>query len=93
MHVMITMRIWFRLALVFFTMSIMLSLISLVLNTGLQYTSYQGLFNTLAMAIAGCALLSVSFSMVGIFREKIRRYRYYLLIAGNLLFIIWMILE
>ena len=63
---MITMRIWFRLALVFFTMSIMLSLISLVLNTGLQYTSYQGLFNTLAMAIAGCALLSVSFSMVGI---------------------------
>ena len=46
-----------------------------------------------SMAISGCALLSVSFSVLGIFREKIRRCRYYLLIAGNLLFIIWMILE
>ena len=93
MFVMAIMRVWFRLALVFFSMAIMLALISIVLNSGLQYTSYQGLFNTLAMAIMGCALLSVSFSMVGIFREKIRRYRYYLLIAVNLLFIIWMIIE
>jgi hypothetical protein len=93
MFVMMIPRVWFRLALVFFSMAIMLALISIVLNTGLQYTSYQGLFNTLAMAITGCALLSVSFSMVGIFMEKIRRCRYYLLIAVNLLFIIWMIIE
>jgi len=93
MFVMMILRVWFRLALVFFSMAIMLALISLVLNTGLQYSSYQGVFNTLAMAITGCALLSISFSVVGIFREKIRRYRYYLLIAGNLLFIIWMTIE
>jgi len=87
------MKVWYKLALVCFSMAIMLALISMVLDTGLQYTSYQRLFNTLGMAISGCALLSVSFSVLGIFREKIRRYRYYLLIAGNLLFIIWMILE
>jgi len=85
-------RVWFKLALVCFSMAVMLVLISLVLETGLQHASYQGLFNALAMAITGCALLSVSFSITGIFMEKIRRYRYYLLIAGNLLFLIWMIL-
>jgi len=87
------MRPWFKLALVFFGMAVLLAIISIVLRTGLQYTSYQSLFNALAMAIIGFVVLSVSFSITGIFREKIRRYRYYLLIAGNLLFFIWVILE
>ena len=87
------MRTWFKLALLFFGMAVLLAIISLVLGTGLQYTSYKSLFNALAMAITGCVVLSVSFSITGIFREKIRRYRYYLLLAGNLLFFIWVILE
>ena len=87
------MRTWFRIALVFFGVAVLLAIISMVLGTGLQYTSYQSLFNALAMAITGCAVLSVSFSITGIFREKFRRYRYYLLIVGNLLFFIWVILE
>ena len=86
------MRARFKLALLFSGMAILLALISAVLGTGLQYNSYLRLFNTLVMAITGCILLSVSFSVVGIFREKIRRYRYYLLIVGNLLFFIWVIL-
>ena len=32
-------------------------------------------------------------SITGIIREKIGRYRYYLLIAGNLLFLIWVLLD
>ena len=87
------MRPWFKLALIFFGMAFLLALISIVLGTGLQYLSYQSLFNTLAIAITGCVLSSASLCFVGIFREKIRRYRYYLLIAGNLLFFIWVILE
>jgi hypothetical protein len=89
----IIMRHWFKLALLFSGMAVLLALISIVLGTGLQYLSYQTLFNALAMAILGCVLVSVSLSITGIFREKIRRYRYYLLIAGNLLFFIWVILE
>jgi hypothetical protein len=87
------MRPWFKLALLFFGISVLLAIISLVLGTGLQYTSYQSLFNGLSMAILGCVLISVSFSVAGIFRERIRRYRYYLLIAGNLMFFIWVLLE
>lgn len=87
------MRPWFKLALLFFGISVLLAIISLVLGTGLQYTSYKSLFNALAMTIIGCVLISVSFSVAGIFRERIRRYRYYLLIAGNLLFFVWVLLE
>jgi len=87
------MRAWFTLSLVFFGMAVLLFFISIVLGTGLQHISYQRLFNALAMAIIGCALLSVGFSIAGICRERIRRYRYYLLIALNLLFFIWVILE
>ena len=87
------MRIWFKLALISFGLAVILAIISIMLGSGLQYTSYLSLFNALAMAITGCALLSVSLSVTGIFREKIRRYRYYLLIAGNLLFIVWVLLE
>ena len=87
------MRYCFKLALLFFGMAVLLVIISIVLGTGLLYTSYQSLFNTLAIAISGCVLVSFSFSVAGIFREKIRRYRYYLLITGNLLFFIWVLLE
>jgi hypothetical protein len=87
------MRAWFKLALVFFGLAVLLAIISIMLGTGLQYTSYLNLFNALALTITGCILLSVSLSLTGIFREKIRRYRYYLLIAGNLLFFVWVLLE
>lgn len=87
------MRAWFNLALVFLSLAVLLAIISIVLGTGLQYLSYKSLFNALAMAIIACVLLSISFSIAGVFREKIRRYRYYLLIAGNLLFFIWVMLE
>jgi hypothetical protein len=87
------MRFWFKLALLFFSMAAILALISVVLGTGLQYASYQRLFNALTLAICGCVLVSFSLSVAGILRERIRRYRYYLLIAGNLVFFIWVILE
>ena len=87
------MRIWFKLALLFFGLAVILAIISVMLGTGLQYSSYLSLFNTLAMAITGCVLLSISLSVTGILKEKIRRYRYYLLIAGNLLFFVWVLLE
>jgi hypothetical protein len=87
------MRAWFKLALVFFGLMVLLALISIVLGTGLQYLSYQRLFNALAIAIIACVLVSVSLCITGICRERIRRYRYYLLIAGNLLFFIWVLLE
>ena len=93
MNVIITMRAWFKLALVLFSLAVLLAIISVMLRAGLQYTSYLNLFNALAMAITGSILLSVSFSIVGIFRDKIRRYRYYLLIAGNLLFFVWVLLD
>lgn len=84
---------WFKLALVFFCMAVLLAIISIVLGTGLQYLSYKSLFNALRVVIIVCVLLSIAFSIAGVFREKIRRYRYYLLIAGNLIFFIWVILE
>jgi len=87
------MRAWFNLALISFGLAVLLALISIVLGTGLQYTSYKTLFNALAMAIIAFVLLSISISITGVFREKIRRYRYYLLIAGNLLFFIWVVLD
>ena len=87
------MRFWFKLALLFFVMAAMLAIISLVLGTGLQYISYKTLFNALAMALTGCVLVSLSLCVTGICREKFKRYRYYLLIAGNLLFFVWVLLE
>ncbi len=87
------MRAWFNLALISFGLAVLLALISIVLGTGLQYTSYKTLFNALAMAIIAFVLLSISISITGVFREKIRRYRYYLLIAGNLLFFFWVVLD
>lgn len=87
------MKHWFKPALVFFGLAVLLALISILLRTGLQYTSYLLLFNTLAMSITGCVLVSFSLSLVGIFREKIRRYKYVLLIAVNLLFFIWVLLD
>jgi uncharacterized membrane protein len=87
------MKFWFKTALLFFGLAFLLAIISLLLGTSLQYTSYQSLFNGLAVAITGCLLISVSLSITGIFREKIRRYRFYLLIAGNLLFFVWVLLE
>lgn len=87
------MRAWFNLALISFGLAVLLALISIVLGTGLQYLSYKSLFNALATVIITCVLLSIGFSIAGVFREKIRRYRYYLLISGNLLFFIWVILN
>ena len=87
------MRICFKLALVSFVMAVLLAIITIMLRAGLQYTSYLGLFNALAMAITGCMLASFSLSITGIIREKIGRYRYYLLIGGNLLFLIWVLLD
>lgn len=87
------MRVCFKLAFVSFLVAVLLAIISIMLRAGLQYTSYLGLFNTLAMAITVCMLASFSLSITGIIREKIGRYRYYLLIAGNLLFLIWVLLD
>lgn len=87
------MRVCFKLALVSFLVAVLLAIISIMLRAGLQYTSYLGLFRTLAMAITVCMLASFSFSITGIIREKIGRYRYYPLIAGNLLFLIWVLLD
>lgn len=87
------MRLCFRLALIFFVVAILLAIICIMLRAGLQYTSYLGLFNALAIAITGCMLASFSLSITGIIRENIGRYRYILLIAGNLLFLIWVLLD
>lgn len=87
------MRTWFRLALLFFSLAVLLAIISIMLRAGLQQTSYLGLFNALAISITGCMLTSFSLSITGIIREKTGRYRYYLLIAGNLLFLIWVLLD
>jgi len=87
------MKICFRLALLFYTVAVLLAIISIMLRAGLQYTSYLGLFNALAIAITGFMLASFSLSITGIIREKFGRYRYYLLIAGNLLFLIWVLLD
>ena len=87
------MRLCFRLALVFFVVAVLLAIISIMLRAGLQHTSYLGLFNTLAISITVSMLVSFALSITGIIREKIGRYRYYLLIAGNLLFLIWVLLD
>ena len=87
------MRLCFKLALVSFLVALLLAIISIMLRAGLQYTSYLSLFNGLAIAITGCMLASFFLSITGIIREKIGRYRYYLLIAGNLLFLIWVLLD
>jgi len=87
------MRTWFKLALLFFALAVLLAIISIMLRAGLQQTSYLNLFNALAFSITGCMLVSFSLSITGIIREKIGRYRYYLLIAGNLLFLIWVLLD
>ena len=93
MFVLITMRAWFKLALVSFGLAVLLAIISIMLRAGLQHTSYISLFNSIAIAISVCMLASFALSVTGIIREKIGRYRYYLLIAGNLLFLIWVILD
>ena len=90
-HIKNIMRHCFKLALVFLSLAVLFAIISIVLRTGLQYTSYLRLFNTLAMAITASALISFSLSVIGIFREKIRRYKYFLLLAFNLLFFIWVL--
>lgn len=87
------MRVCFKLALVFFLVAVLLAIISIMLRAGLQYASYLSLFNALAIALSGCMLASFSLSITGIIREKIGRYRYYLLLAGNLLFLIWVLLD
>jgi hypothetical protein len=87
------MRICFKLALLFFALAVLLAIISIMLRAGLQQTSYLSLFNALAISITGCMLVSFSLSITGIIREKIGRYRYYLLIAGNLLFLVWVLLD
>ena len=87
------MRICFKLALLFFALAVLLAIISIMLRAGLQHTSYLGLFNALAISISGCMLASFSLSITGVVREKTGRYRYYLLIAGNLLFLIWVLLD
>jgi len=87
------MRHCFKLALIFFSLAVLSAIITIVLRTGLQYISYLRLFNALALAITTCVLLSFSLSVIGIFREKIRRYKYVLLLAFNLLFFIWVLLD
>ena len=87
------MRAWFKLALVFFSIAVLLAIISIMLRAGLQYTSYLSLFNALAIAITCFMLASFALSITGIIKEKIGRYRYILLIAGNLLFLIWVLLD
>ena len=87
------MRLCFKLALLSFLAAVLLAIISIMLRAGLQYTSYLSLFNALAFAITGCMLASFSLSITGLIREKIGRYRYYLLIAGNLLFLVWVLLD
>lgn len=86
-------KVCFKLALVCFVLALVLAIISIMLRAGLQQTSYLSLFNGLAISITGCMLASFSLSITGIIREKIGRYRYYLLIAGNLLFLIWVLLD
>lgn len=87
------MKTWFKLALLSFVLAILLAIISVMLRAGLQQTSYLGLFNALAISLTGCMLVSFFLSIAGIIRDRIGRYRYYLLIAGNLLFLIWVLLD
>ena len=87
------MKVWLKLALLSFALAFLLAIISIMLRAGLQHTSYLSLFNALAIAIAVFMLASFSLSITGIIRERIGRYRYYLLIAGNLLFLIWVLLD
>ena len=83
----------FRWALASLAVAILTAAISIALGNWLLYTSYLSLFNTLALIILLFILASFSLSVAGLLREKLRRYRFIILMAVNLLFLIWVVLE
>jgi len=87
------MKSLFKWALGCFGISIILAVISISLGSWLQYTSYLPLFNALAVGILLLVLASTCISVVGLVRERIRRYRFVILMAVNALFIVWVILD
>jgi hypothetical protein len=86
------MKSLFKWALYCFIGALLLALSSILLGTWLSYTSHLSLFNTIAAGILVFILASFCISLVGIVRERIKRYRYLILLAVNALFMVWVIL-
>jgi uncharacterized membrane protein len=83
----------FKWAIVCFSISVILAMISILLRTGLNYKSYLSLFNTLALGIVLTLVASMSISMAGLIKERYRRIPYLILMSVNVLFFIWILLE
>ena len=83
----------FTWALGFFSISVLLTIVNILLGTGLNYTSYLSLFNALAMAIILTLLASISISIAGLVRERYKRVPYLILISVNVLFFIWILMD
>ena len=87
------MRSLFTWALGCFFASILLAMISMLLGTGLNYYSYLSLFHSLTIGILLALLASIVISITGICRERCRRFRYLILMALNLVFFVWVLLD
>lgn len=86
------MKSLFKWALGCFAVSALLAIISIALGSWLQYTTYLSLFNALAAGILLFVTASTSISLIGLVRERIKRYRFVILLAVNALFMVWVIL-
>jgi hypothetical protein len=87
------MRSLFTWALGCFFASVILAMISLLLGTGLNYQSYLILFHSLTAGIILALLASIVVSIAGVIRERYKPFRYLLLMAANILFFVWVMME
>ncbi len=87
------MRSLFAWALGCFFASVILAMVSLLLGTGLNYQSYLILFHSLTTGIILALLASLVLSVAGMIRERYKRFRYLILMAANVLILVWVILE